>query len=108
MSLPSYSLKVKSENSLISTFPAGCIVGGVCYSKKLTIRLVAGAWCLAAFVLVNSYSSTLISFVSASNNQPFIKSIYDIPEKPGAHLVIEKGKGADVIFSVLRAFIYIV
>jgi len=66
---------------------------------------VAGAWCLAAFVLVNSYSSTLISFLSASNNQPFIKSIYDIPEKPGAHLVIEQGRTVEVIFSVLDAFI---
>jgi glutamate receptor, ionotropic, invertebrate len=77
----------------------------VCYPKKLTIRLVAGAWCLAAFVLVNSYSSTLISFLSVSNNQPFIKSIYDIPKKPGAHLVVEQGKSADVIFSVFDAII---
>jgi Ligand-gated ion channel len=81
------------------------VVGGVCYPKKSTIRLVAGAWCLVAFVLVNSYSSTLISFVSASNTKPFIKSINDIPEKPGAHLVIERGKSAEVIFSVLNAFI---
>ena len=66
---------------------------------------MAGAWCLVAFVLVNSYSSTLISFLSVSNNQPFIKSIYDIPEKPGVHVVIEQGKSADAIFSVLEALI---
>ena len=69
---------------------------------------MVGAWCLVAFVLVNSYSSTLISFVSAFNNQPYIKSIYDIPEKPGAHLVVEQGKTGEALFLVLDCFIQVV
>jgi len=32
---------------------------------KLSFRILQGAWCLAAFVLVNAYSSTIISYLTA-------------------------------------------
>ena len=75
-------------------------VGSVCYPQKLAIRLVAGFWCLSAFVLVNSYSSTLVSFVTSPNNKPIIKSIYELPKKPHVHIVVEEDKALDIIFSV--------
>jgi hypothetical protein len=53
--------------------------------------LAAGAWCLACFVLVNAYSSVLISFVVAPNLKPIIDSVKDIPKNKGWAMVVEKG-----------------
>ena len=54
--------------------------GGWCSSKKLAIRLAAGTWCLACFIIVTAYSSVLISFIVSPNLKPIINSIEDIPK----------------------------
>ncbi len=74
--------------------------GGPIISKRLPIRLVAGIWCLAAFVLSQAYNSTLITYVIAPNNPPLINSVLDIVNNPNIHLVVEKNMGLDVVISV--------
>ena len=74
--------------------------GGPIVSKRLPIRLVAGIWCLAAFVLSQAYNSTLITYVIAPNNPPLINSVLDIVNNPNIHLVVEKNMGLDVVISV--------
>jgi len=68
-----------------------CSKGSYCLSSKFVIRLAAGTWCLACFVLVTAYSSVLISFVVAPNLKPIIDSVKDIPKVKGLAMVVEKG-----------------
>jgi hypothetical protein len=62
--------------------------------------LIAAAWCLAAFVVVNVYNTTLISFISSPNLQPVIDTIYDIQKKPELQIVLDKAQYSDLFFSV--------
>ena len=64
--------------------------GGWCSSKKLAIRLAAGAWCLASFV----------SFIVSPNLKPIIESIRDIPKVPGLQVVAIKGSSIERVWPV--------
>ena len=75
--------------------------GGCCSSKKLAIRLAAGTWCLACFVIVTAYSSVLISFIISPNLKPIIESIRDIPNVPGLRVVAIKGASVERVLSVI-------
>jgi len=68
--------------------------------KRFSIRLIASVWCAATFVLVNSYYSTLISYVSASYRQPLIEDVNDIPKHPDVGIVINRGLAIDAVLSV--------
>ena len=46
--------------------------------SQLSLRLVQGAWCLAAFVLVNAYCSTLISYLVSPKLMPVAKTYQDL------------------------------
>ena len=78
-------------------------LGGSVQSKKLFVRLAAGTWCLACFVLVNAYSSTLISYVTTPGyDPPVITSIKEIVKVPKLQLCAVKGKGIDMNLSVIN------
>lgn len=79
--------------------------GGPCTTKKLAIRLVVGAWCLAAFVLGQAYNSTFVTYVIAPIAQPLINSVHDIVNDPNIRVIVEKGRGMDVFFSVISKII---
>lgn len=74
--------------------------GGPCTWKSQAVVLLAGTWCLAAFVLVNSYSSTLITYVIAHENRPLISSIHDIGNSPHINVIVKKGHILDDYFTV--------
>lgn len=76
------------------------LTGGHNRSRKLPILMVATAWCLATFVLSQAYNLLLITYVIAPNNPPFANSIYDVLRNPKATILVEKGMGLDVFFSV--------
>lgn len=61
---------------------------------------MAGAWSLAAFVLSQAYTSTLITFVISPNQRPLINSINDLVANPHIRLLVERNAGFDVILSV--------
>ncbi|XP_046449197.1 glutamate receptor ionotropic, delta-1-like [Daphnia pulex] len=65
--------------------------GEPCRSKRLPIRLMAGAWCLAAFIFTQAYSSTLFTYIVAPVNCPLINSIYDVFEKSDVKLLVREG-----------------
>ncbi len=52
---------------------------------------------MACFVLVQAYSSTLIAFITLSNNKPIINSVYDISNVPGLKITVNRNFGADVM-----------
>ena len=75
--------------------------GTMCTSKKLMIRLIIGAWCLLAFVLVTAYQSVLVSFIMAPGIEPpLIKSLSDLVVKEHIHISVDKGKAFDMFLSV--------
>ena len=90
-----------SRNLIISPTSAS-----YCNSKKFAIRLVVGAWCLLAFVLVTAYQSVLVSFIMSSGIEPpLVKSLSDLLSKPNVHVSVEKGKGIDNSLMVIAFFI---
>ncbi|EFX79068.1 hypothetical protein DAPPUDRAFT_104768 [Daphnia pulex] len=73
--------------------------GSYCPDKRLFVRCIASAWCLAAFVLVTSYNSLLISYVTTPNAEPLIRSIQDLSNASRIHVVVNGGQGFDIILS---------
>ncbi|XP_046461175.1 glutamate receptor 1-like [Daphnia pulex] len=87
-----------------------CVIlsqGAYCEKRQLAFRIAAAAWCLACFVLVQAYSSTLIAFITSPNTKPIINSVYDIPKVPGLKITVDRDYGADIkllaSFSALSA-----
>ena len=80
------------------------LTGGLCSSKRLPLRLVAGVWCLAAFIFVQSYTSILFTYVVAPVNQPLINSVYDIVDRNDIQLLIRKGSTLNLLISVGHLF----
>ncbi|XP_046632203.1 ionotropic receptor 93a-like [Daphnia pulicaria] len=70
--------------------------GAYCGNRQLAIRFAAAAWCLACFVLVQAYSSTLIAFITSPNNKPIINSVYDIEKVPGLKITVNRNFAADL------------
>ena len=66
----------------------------------MSIRLVFGTVGLATFVLHNYYTSDLTSFMTAPNNQPLIKSIYELSDRPDIRLVLDKNLFLESLFTV--------
>ncbi|XP_046640837.1 ionotropic receptor 93a-like isoform X2 [Daphnia pulicaria] len=64
--------------------------GGPCPSKHLSFRLVAGVWCLAAFIFVQAYTSILFTYIVTPVNHPLINSVYDIVEHSDIQLLVRK------------------
>ena len=58
--------------------------------RWLSIRILAGTWCLSCFVLITAYSSVLTSFIVSPNIKPIIDSVYDIPKVFGLQVLIDK------------------
>ncbi|XP_057374594.2 uncharacterized protein LOC130695477 [Daphnia carinata] len=47
-------------------------------SRQSSLYLLAATWCFAAFVFVNSYNSTLVSYMSVTYQKPNINSFEDL------------------------------
>jgi len=63
--------------------------------KQLSFRILLGSWCVAAFVLVNAYSTTLISNLTAPKLTPVARSYEDVasPNPPkNVKLIVEKNE----------------
>lgn len=71
------------------------------FERKLAMRCVAATWCLACFVLVQSYSCTLTSALTLQPEpKPLINSVYDITKEKGLEIVVVRGLAIDLTFSV--------
>ncbi len=71
--------------------------GQTCYTNHLAIRVAAGAWCLGCFFLIQIYSSTLTSHLTAPNQKPIVNSFYEIADTPGVRLTVDRGFAIDSI-----------
>lgn len=77
------------------------LTGNFCLETSLSIRLIAAAWCLAAFVLYPAYSGTLISFIMSPNIRPIINSIRDIENVTGLSIAVDRGLATDALLQVI-------
>ena len=64
------------------------------------MRLAGGAWCIAALILTNLYSSVLISFITTASPVPIVNSVKEMANDENVALVIVKGYGASVMIAV--------
>jgi hypothetical protein len=68
-------------------------------SNRLSFRLVAGVWSLAAFIFVQAYTSTLITYVVTPVNPPLVSSAYDLVDKKDINVLVRKSGAIDTMFS---------
>lgn len=66
----------------------------------MPIRLIAGAWCLAAFVFVQAYNSILITYIVAPTNYPLVSSFNELAERSDLHIVLKKLGPVETLLTV--------
>ncbi|EFX80847.1 hypothetical protein DAPPUDRAFT_317968 [Daphnia pulex] len=62
--------------------------GNIIAVNRLSFRLLIGTWALVATVLVNSYSSTVISYMTVSKNKPAINTFEDLVASENVELIV--------------------
>ncbi|XP_032784686.2 ionotropic receptor 93a isoform X1 [Daphnia magna] len=73
--------------------------GGYLPCTLTSMRMVIGAWCLLTLVLVNSYNSTLISYVTATRRaKPLVNSVEELVQDSNVHPVVDRGQGPESLF----------
>jgi len=76
------------------------ISGARCFCTSFKIRVIGAAWCIACFILAQSYNVELISYTMAPNRKPIINSAHDIPKVAGLKLTVDRGYPIDVSLMV--------
>lgn len=77
--------------------------------KQLSFKILIATWCLTSFVLVNAYSSTLISYLTASK-LPVTKTVEELAAGQPQNLRLLTDKGsvyADQLFLVGSSTYYV-
>ncbi|XP_046447449.1 uncharacterized protein LOC124196410 [Daphnia pulex] len=62
--------------------------GNILAVNRLSFRFLVGTWALVATVLVNSYSSTVISYMTVSKNKPAINTFEDLVASENVELIV--------------------
>ncbi len=76
--------------------------------QKLFFRFLLGSWFLATLVLVNAYSSLLISYLTIPTLVPVAKSLDDVAYyrvKNGQGILEKVGLGANLLFVSIIIFL---
>ena len=68
------------------------------------MRLIGGAWCLVALILVTAYCSILTSFLTAPHLLPLVETVEDVAEKAHVNPATIKAWAVDVMISVTIRF----
>lgn len=97
--LLSQGLKFEATNYVHSHFTSN-LIGIPFKSKRLSFRMVAGVWTLAAFFFVQTYNSTLITYIITPVNVPLMSTVQDIVENPDIYVFIKKAGVSDTLLSV--------
>ncbi|EFX82393.1 hypothetical protein DAPPUDRAFT_101640 [Daphnia pulex] len=89
---PTEKINTKGETGKQYLYVFGNLLsqGGPCRSRKLSYRLVAGVWILAAFIFVQAYTSTLFTYVVTPISEPLIKSVFDIINNGDVNLLVRE------------------
>ena len=96
---------VLTANESVFYFVVFECIGSVCHTHRLAIRLVAAVWCFGCFILVQAYSSCLISYLATPmSTKPIINGLNDIPQTPGIEVVVDSGASVELTFFVTHSF----
>lgn len=68
----------------------------------LATRLVVAAWCLISIVIVNSYTSSLVSHLMAPKFSPLINTVQDLADSREISIVVLKHTSVDSALFVIR------
>lgn len=74
-----------------------------CIIKTMPAKLLGAAWCLVAIVIVNSYTSSLASYLMAPRYKPLANSIEDIAAIPRPMFMVLKDSSFESFLLVLFA-----
>lgn len=64
------------------------LLGNWLPNKQLPFTLLLGAWCLMACVLVNAYSSILVSYLSVPKLHPIVNSLEELAGQKELRLIV--------------------
>ena len=57
--------------------------------RLFSFRILVGAWLLVALVLVNSYSSTVVSYLTLPRRKPAINSLEDLAADESVGIILQ-------------------
>lgn len=80
----------------------GRYLAGYSAPDSFKMRLAGGAWCLAALLLTNYYSSVLTSLITTTTPVPIINSLEDAANNDNVDIMLVKGFGANVLLTVRK------
>ncbi|KZS20609.1 Uncharacterized protein APZ42_012664 [Daphnia magna] len=82
------------------TFSVLVAQGGYFPSSRLSLRFIAGSWCLVAVVLVYAYNGTLISHVSLPKYEPIVNNWGDLAANKNLRVTAQRGSlSANIILN---------
>ncbi|KAI9559875.1 hypothetical protein GHT06_013882 [Daphnia sinensis] len=91
-------------------FEVCCILlsqgGKIPKMPRLAVCFVLGSWCLGTFVLISAYNSVLVAYILGSNAVPLVDSLTDVALKPNVRVVVDDGKGIDIVLSSAKDGVY--
>ena len=64
-------------------------IGDFLSDRRLPVRIVLGVWCLMVVVLVNSYSGSLVSYLTVPVYEKTIDSFEELAKQKEIHLTLE-------------------
>ena len=70
------------------------------HSRWMVIRVLAGAWCLGCFFLIQIYCCTLTSHLTMPYRKVLINSVYDIPNVTGLQITVDRGLAPELLIKV--------
>lgn len=87
---------------LRNTFTIFFSIGQRFYSQNLLVRIVAGAWCIGCFFLIQIYSSNLISHLTSPHQKPIATSIWELAQSPYISVSVDYLYGLKLLFLVRK------
>ena len=68
--------------------------------NRISFRIAVGVWLIAAFILVQAYTSVLFTYVMAPVTSPLINSFSDIVNNPNINVLLKRGGTIQSFFKV--------
>ena len=68
--------------------------------NRISFRIAAGVWLIAAFVLVQAYTSVLFTYVMTPVTSPLMNSFSDVINNPKINVLLKRGGTIQSFFKV--------
>ena len=68
--------------------------------NRISFRIAVGVWLIAAFVLVQAYTSVLFTYVMTPVTSPLMNSFSDVINNPKINVLLKRGGTIQSFFKV--------